>query len=57
LHRVGNGLDALVLIFEGYVQLGKLQKGDEVTVLQIPTSPVFHQLQKGLVPVSLLNQS
>lgn len=29
---VGNGLDALVLIFKGYIQLGKLQKGDEVIV-------------------------
>lgn len=29
---VGNGLDALVLIFKAYIQLGKLQKGDEVIV-------------------------
>ncbi|PWB24405.1 DegT/DnrJ/EryC1/StrS family aminotransferase [Flavobacterium sp. HTF] len=29
---VGNGLDALTLIFKGYIQLGKLQKGDEVMV-------------------------
>ena len=29
---VGNGLDALILIFKGYIQLGKLQKGDEVIV-------------------------
>ena len=29
---VGNGLDALVLIFEGYKALGKLQDGDEVIV-------------------------
>ena len=29
---VGNGFDALVLIFKGYIQLGKLQKGDEVIV-------------------------
>ena len=29
---VGNGLDALVLIFKGYIQLGKLQKGDEVII-------------------------
>jgi dTDP-4-amino-4,6-dideoxygalactose transaminase len=28
----GNGFDALVLIFKGYIQLGKLQKGDEVIV-------------------------
>ncbi len=25
---VGNGFDALVLIFKAYIQLGKLQKGD-----------------------------
>ena len=29
---VGNGLDALVLIFKGYIQLGKLQKGGQVIV-------------------------
>jgi dTDP-4-amino-4,6-dideoxygalactose transaminase len=29
---VGNGFDALVLIFKAYIQLGKLQKGDEVIV-------------------------
>lgn len=29
---VGNGLDALTLIFKGYIALGKLQKGDEVIV-------------------------
>ncbi|HBK83538.1 MAG TPA: aminotransferase, partial [Flavobacterium sp.] len=29
---VGNGLDALILIFKGYMQLGLLQKGDEVLV-------------------------
>lgn len=29
---VGNGLDALTLIFKGYIELGKLQKGDEVIV-------------------------
>lgn len=29
---VGNGLDALVLIFKAYIQLGKMQKGDEVIV-------------------------
>lgn len=29
---VGNGLDALTLIFKGYIQLGTLQKGDEVLV-------------------------
>ena len=29
---VGNGLDALVLIFKAYIQLEKMQKGDEVIV-------------------------
>lgn len=29
---VGNGFDALVLIFKGYIQLGKLEKGDEIIV-------------------------
>ena len=29
---VGNGSDALVLIFKAYIQLGKMQKGDEVIV-------------------------
>lgn len=29
---VGNGLDALVLIFRAYIELGKLKKGDEVIV-------------------------
>jgi dTDP-4-amino-4,6-dideoxygalactose transaminase len=29
---VGNGLDALVLILEGYKALGKLQEGDEIIV-------------------------
>jgi dTDP-4-amino-4,6-dideoxygalactose transaminase len=29
---VGNGLDALVLIFKAYIELGKLKKGDEVLV-------------------------
>jgi dTDP-4-amino-4,6-dideoxygalactose transaminase len=29
---VGNGFDALTLILKGYIQLGKLQKGDEVLV-------------------------
>ncbi|RLD28880.1 MAG: aminotransferase [Bacteroidetes bacterium] len=29
---VGNGLDALTLIFKAYIKLGKLKKGDEVLV-------------------------
>jgi dTDP-4-amino-4,6-dideoxygalactose transaminase len=29
---VGNGLDALILLFKAYIELGKLEKGDEVLV-------------------------
>lgn len=29
---VGNGLEALELIFKGYIQLGRLKKGDEILV-------------------------
>lgn len=29
---VGNGLDALVLIFRAYIELGKLKKGDQILV-------------------------
>lgn len=29
---VGNGLDALVLIFRAYIELGKLEKGDQILV-------------------------
>ena len=29
---VGNGLEALILIFRAYIELGKLQKGDEIIV-------------------------
>ena len=29
---VGNGLDAMVLIFKAYIELGLLQKGDEIIV-------------------------
>ena len=29
---VANGLDALILILKAYIELGKLQKGDEVIV-------------------------
>ena len=49
---VGNGLDALVLIFKGYIQLGKLQKGDEVigVAAGFPTT-VNPILQFGAIPV------
>lgn len=49
---VGNGFDALVLIFKGYIQLGKLQKGDEVIVpANTYIASILAILQAGLVPV------
>ncbi|RXM43829.1 DegT/DnrJ/EryC1/StrS aminotransferase family protein [Flavobacterium sp. YO64] len=50
--RVGNGFDALVLIFKGYIQLGKLQKGDEVIVpVNTYIASILAILQEDLVPV------
>lgn len=49
---VGNGLDALVLIFKGYIQLGKLQKGDEVIVsANTYIASILAILEAGLLPV------
>src|SRR5436190_2460070 len=49
---VGNGLDALTLIFEGYIQLGKLQKGDEVIVpANTYIASILAILQADLIPV------
>lgn len=49
---VGNGLDALVLIFKGYIELGKLQKGDEVIVAaNTYIASILAILQADLVPV------
>ena len=49
---VGNGLDALVLIFKGYIQLGKMQKGDEVIVpANTYIASILAILQADLVPV------
>lgn len=49
---VGNGLDALVLIFKAYIQLGKLQKGDEVIVpANTYIASVLAVLQADLVPI------
>lgn len=49
---VGNGLDALVLIFKGYIHLGKLQKGDEVIVpANTYIASILAVLQADLVPV------
>jgi dTDP-4-amino-4,6-dideoxygalactose transaminase len=48
----GNGLDALVLIFKGYIQLGKLQKGDEVIVpANTYIASILSILQADLIPV------
>ncbi len=47
-----NGLDALVLIFKAYIQLGKLQKGDEVIVpANTYIASILAILDAGLVPV------
>ncbi|MEL1255304.1 DegT/DnrJ/EryC1/StrS family aminotransferase [Flavobacterium sp. DGU38] len=49
---VGNGFDALVLIFKGYIELGKLQKGDEVIVpSNTYIASILAVLQADLVPV------
>lgn len=49
---VGNGLDALILIFKGYILLGKLTKNDEVLV---PANTYIASIlaieEAGLVPV------
>lgn len=49
---VGNGFDALVLLFKGYLELGKLQKGDAVLVpANTYIASILAILQAGLVPV------
>ncbi|SHH21443.1 DegT/DnrJ/EryC1/StrS family aminotransferase [Flavobacterium defluvii] len=49
---VGNGFDALVLIFKGYIQLGKLKKGDEIIVpANTYIASILAILQADLVPV------
>lgn len=49
---VGNGLDALVLIFKGYIELGKFKKGDEVIVpANTYIASILAILQADLVPV------
>ncbi len=49
---VGNGLDALTLIFKAYIQLGKLQKGEEVIVpANTYIASILAILQADLVPV------
>ncbi|GIZ10128.1 DegT/DnrJ/EryC1/StrS aminotransferase family protein [Flavobacterium sp. UMI-01] len=49
---VGNGFDALVLLFKGYIALGKLQKGDEVLVpANTYIASILAILEADLVPV------
>jgi dTDP-4-amino-4,6-dideoxygalactose transaminase len=49
---VGNGFDALVLIFKAYIQLGKMQKGDEVIVpANTYIASILAILQADLIPV------
>lgn len=49
---VGNGLDAIVLIFKAYIQLGLMQKGDEVIVpANTYIASILAVLQADLIPV------
>jgi dTDP-4-amino-4,6-dideoxygalactose transaminase len=49
---VGNGLDALILIFKAYIELGKLKIGDEVIVpANTYIASILAILQTDLVPV------
>ena len=49
---VGNGLDALTLIFKAYIELGKMQKGDEVIVpANTYIATILSIIQADLVPV------
>lgn len=49
---VGNGLDAMVLIFKAYIQMGNLQKGDEIIVpANTYIATILAILQADLVPV------
>lgn len=49
---VGNGLDALILIFKAYIQLGKFKKDDEVIVsANTYIASILAIQEAGLVPV------
>lgn len=49
---VGNGLDALTLIFKSYIQLGKIKKGDEVIVpANTYIASILAILEADLIPV------
>lgn len=53
-HAVGvaNGLDALILIYKAHIQLGNLQKGDEIIVpANTYIATILALLEAGLVPV------
>ena len=48
---VGNGLDALVLIFKAYIELGKLEKGDQILVpANTYIASILAVIQAGLTP-------
>src|SRR5690606_20524901 len=49
---VGNGLDALVLIFKSYIELGLMRKGDEVIVpANTYIASILAIIQADLVPI------
>ncbi len=49
---VGNGLDALILIFRAYIELGKLKKGDEILVpANTYIASILAIIHAGLTPV------
>lgn len=49
---VGNGLDAIILTFKAYIELGILQKGDEIIVpANTYIASILGILHAGLVPV------
>ena len=49
---VGNGFDALVLIFKAYIQMGKLQKGNEVIVpANTYIASILAILEADLIPI------
>jgi dTDP-4-amino-4,6-dideoxygalactose transaminase len=49
---VGNGLDALILILKSYIELGKMQPGDEVIVpANTYIASIIAIMQAGLTPV------
>ncbi|GGP03517.1 aminotransferase [Cloacibacterium rupense] len=48
---VGNGLDALVLIFKAYIELGKLEKGDQILVpANSYIASILAVIEAGLTP-------